>query len=270
MIDLNYHRAQVEENGYTIIPDVIPPELVDRLSATIDRLEQAAVAHNPSEDTHKVAQTIRVKNLLDKDPVFQQILEHPILLPLVESLLGPEMLLHISATLTTHPGNKAQPIHTDDQVVGMPRPHRPIVVNAIWAIADFTEENGGTRIVSGSHKWPETPRSTIAEAFSDPVDIETEPVEMKRGSVLVLDGAMWHGSGANRTNLKRMALSTTYCAGWMRQQENFQLSIGADLLRTLSPRLQELCGFGLYQGTYGAIEGRRPVDVLLERALTAW
>src|SRR6185295_6510493 len=86
--------------------------------------------------------------------------------------------------------------------------------------------------------------------------------EMKAGSVLVFDGSIWHGGGANRTNQRRLGLAMNYCAGWMRQQENQQLGIPLEIARTFSPRLRKLAGFGLYRNLIGHIDLCSPVDLL--------
>ena len=85
---------------------------------------------------------------------------------------------------------------------------------------------------------------------------------MKAGSVLVFDGSIWHGGGANQSSGWRLGLAMNYCAGWMRQQENQQLGIPLDIARTFSPRLRRLAGFGLYRGLIGHIDKCSPEDLL--------
>src|SRR5205814_940058 len=122
------------------------------------------------------------------------------------------------------------PLHADDQLIPLPRPHVPIVCNSMWAITDFTDENGATRFVPGSHR---------DVAIPDPFgDTPTVAALMRRGSVLVYDGALWHGGGANRTGARRVGVAMNYCAGWVRQQENQQLGIPLDVARGFSPRLR--------------------------------
>lgn len=85
---------------------------------------------------------------------------------------------------------------------------------------------------------------------------------MKRGSVLVFDGSLWHGGGANQTSERRVGIAMNYCAGWLRQQENQQLGIPLEIARGFSPRLRKLVGYGLYRGLLGHIDKRSPVDLL--------
>jgi ectoine hydroxylase-related dioxygenase (phytanoyl-CoA dioxygenase family) len=85
---------------------------------------------------------------------------------------------------------------------------------------------------------------------------------MKAGSVLVFDGSIWHGGGANTTSGRRIGLAMNYCAGWIRQQENQQLGIPLEVAKNFSPRLRKLCGFGLYKKLMGHIDKCSPEDLL--------
>jgi len=93
-------------------------------------------------------------------------------------------------------------------------------------------------------------------------NVATIPAEMRRGSVLVFDGSIWHGGGANRTPSRRVGIAMNYCAGWMRQQENQQLGIPLEVARGFEPRLRKLVGYGIYRGLIGHIDKCSPVDVL--------
>jgi ectoine hydroxylase-related dioxygenase (phytanoyl-CoA dioxygenase family) len=93
-------------------------------------------------------------------------------------------------------------------------------------------------------------------------DVPSIAAEMTRGSVLVYNGSLWHGGGANLTGARRLGVAMNYCAGWVRQQENQQLGIPLSAARGFSPRLRKLCGFGLYRGLLGHIDKCSPVDLL--------
>ena len=145
-------------------------------------------------------------------------------------------------------------IHADTNMIPLPRPHLPITVNSMWALTDFTEANGATRIVPGSHKFDHDP--VYGEHY------ETVCAEMPAGSVLVWNSAMWHGGGQNLTDERRDGIASYYCAGWIRQQENQQLGIPMDRIRRFDRRLQELCGFSVYGGVYGHIDNHDPIEML--------
>lgn len=269
--DEDRHIEEFLANGYTVIPGAIPRDLLQELNDVFGRFEEKYGKKSIRSDVHlggiAGSGTIRLTNLLNRDPVFQKAFAFPPLLSFVEKLIGREFILQSCQTLMVGPGAKAQPLHTDDMYMDHPRPHRPFICNTIWAIGDFTEANGATRIVPGSHARPDTPRPTLAEINDNPREMATSFAAMEAGSILAIDGAIWHGAGENRTRERRDGLAISYCAGWMRQQENFQLSIAPSLARTFSARLQQLCGFGNFQGFVGNVNNVRPADLIMKEKL---
>jgi len=179
---------------------------------------------------------------------------HEHVLPIVEGVLDAGCLVSSLSSIRIMPGETPQPIHADDQLMPLAKPHAPTVCNSMWALTDFTDANGATRIMPGTH---------LADASPDFVtEYETIPAEMSRGSVLIWHGSLWHGGGANRTEADRIGIAMNYCAGWVRQQENQQLGIPVDVARTFSPRLRELCGYGVYNMLIGHINKHSPVEIL--------
>jgi ectoine hydroxylase-related dioxygenase (phytanoyl-CoA dioxygenase family) len=251
------HLERLDTDGYTIVLDAFDPALADALDADIDRLE-AELAITPSSNGFEGRATTRVYNLLAHGAVYQKVALHPVVLPLIDHLLGNDCLVSTLSSITIHPGEVAQPIHADDQVIPLPKPHRPVVANSMWAITDFTEANGATRIIPGSHRADHSP--TYGQHY------DSICAEMPRGSILVWDGSLWHGGGANTTDARRRGLAMNYCAGFIRQQENQQLGIPLDMAAGFEPRLQELCGFGVYRGLIGHIDRRSPAQRLLDPA----
>jgi ectoine hydroxylase-related dioxygenase (phytanoyl-CoA dioxygenase family) len=176
-------------------------------------------------------------------------------LPVVEAVLDPGLLISSLSSIAIGPGEQAQPIHADDQLIALQRPHIPIICNTMWAITDFTEENGATRLVPGSHLRDQPPNPL--ELYDD-----TIAAEMPKGSVLVWVGSVWHGGGANRTGERRVGIAMNYCAGFIRQQENQQLGVPASLAKTFPRRLQELMGYSVYNGLIGHIDKKHPAKVV--------
>jgi len=257
MTTLEEHVARMKTDGFTIVEDAIDPKLVDDLVATIDRLhEELAVV--PAQNPFEGAATLRVYNLLARGKVFEEVPVHERVLPIVERVLDPGCLVSSLSSITILPGEIAQPIHADDQLIPLPKPHVSIVCNSMWALTDFTEENGATRILPGTHLADRNPEVEIG---GEPRGI---PAIMKKGSVLVFDGSVWHGGGANRSSARRIGLAMNYCAGWMRQQENQQLGIPRAIAKGFSPRLRKLAGYGLYKRLLGHIDKCSPVDLLDE------
>ncbi len=247
--------ADITEQGYAIIPDAIEPDLLDELDDTLGRLEHALGAVPATNDFEGRA-TVRIYNLLARDDVFARIPVHPVVLPVVDGVLDRGCLVSSLSSIAIDPGEVAQPIHADDQLMPIAKPHPPTVCNTMWALTDFTEANGATRVIPGSHKADRSP--DYGRHY------ESIPAEMEQGSVLVWHGSLWHGGGANRTDGERIGIAMNYCAGYIRQQENQQLGIPIDKLRTFEPRLRELCGFGIYNGLIGHIDKRDPASVILD------
>jgi ectoine hydroxylase-related dioxygenase (phytanoyl-CoA dioxygenase family) len=124
----------------------------------------------------------------------------------------------------------------------------------MWALTDFTEETGATRIVPGSHLWDHSPDYGTS--------YPTVPATMARGSVLVWHGSLWHGGGANRSDTRRVGIAMNYCAGYIRQQENQQLGIPRAVARRFPKRLRELVGYSVYNGLIGHIDKHDPTELL--------
>jgi ectoine hydroxylase-related dioxygenase (phytanoyl-CoA dioxygenase family) len=173
-------------------------------------------------------------------------------------VLDPGCLVSSLSSIAICPDELAQPIHADDQLIPIPKPHPPTVCNTMWALTDFTEANGATRLMPGTHLSDGNPDFTRDYTALG----ETIPAEMSKGSVLVWHGSLWHGGGANTTGERRYGIAMNYCAGYIRQQENQQLGLPADLVRTFPPRLQTLVGYGIYNGLMGHIDKSSPASLL--------
>lgn len=246
------HIGEVRERGYTIVENAIAPELVEALAAALARLERE-LGSRPAENQFEGHRTIRIYNLLAHGAPFTEVPVHAAVLPIVEGVLDPGCLISSLSSIAIDPGETAQPIHADDQVIPLEKPHATIVCNSMWALTDFTEANGATRLVPGSHKKP---NPEYGGAY------ETIAAEMPKGSVLIWDGALWHGGGANRTDQRRTGVAMNYCAGFIRQQENQQLGVPPETARGFSLRLQELMGYGVYRGLIGHIDKQSPAQLL--------
>ena len=249
------HLEAIEERGYTILENVIEPERVAAIADALERLERelgVGEGKNPFEGF----KTVRIYNLLVHGAVFEEIPIHENVLPVAEGVLDPGLLISSLSSIAIGADEAPQPLHADDQLIPLPKPHVPLVCNTIWAITDFRDENGATRLVPGSHKASGMPEYDI--------DCDTVPGVMPAGSLLFWHGSLWHAGGENRSNERRFAVANYYAAGFMRQQENQQLGIPLETARQFPKRLQQLCGYSVYRGLYGHVDNADPITLLGE------
>jgi ectoine hydroxylase-related dioxygenase (phytanoyl-CoA dioxygenase family) len=252
---LDAHKARIDRDGYTILDRVLEPDLVDSLSEDLVRLE-GFYGIRPSDNGFEGTKTVRIYNLLALGKLYEAVPVHPNVLPVVEGVLDVGCLVSSLSSIGIEPGETAQPIHADDQLIPLTKPHVPTVCNTMWALTDFTEANGATRVIPGSHLRDHSPD------YGAPYD--SVAAEMPKGSVLVWHGSLWHGGGANTTDQRRVGIAMNYCAGWIRQQENQQLGIPRDVATGFSDRLRQLCGYSVYNGLIGHIDKHSPAEMLGE------
>ena len=254
---IDAHAARIRTDGFTLFENAVPPAQIAGLREALDAIERDH-GRGYAKTTFEGLKTVRINNLLTYDEAFWQVPLHADVLAVAERVLDKELLLSSFCSLTLGPGQEAQPLHEDTQQIPLLRPHPPLALNAIWALSDFTTENGATLAVPGSHLFPTSP---VYGKHYGPAD-GLRPMTMKAGTILLFDSALWHGAGANTTQERRYALSCYYGAGWMRQQENLQLGIPRETAARFPRRLQELCGYSIYKGQWGHIDNTDPIALL--------
>lgn len=221
--------------GAAIVTDVLDSEALAALRAELDPWIEATPG---GRDGFSGFQTRRTGALVARSPLARDLVANPMVLGAAEAFLGPHtrrIQLHLTQAITIEPGQGSQPLHRDRLAWGgyLPRTIEP-QFNTIWALTDFTEENGATRVVPGSPGWDDDRRAT---------DEEKTQAVMPAGSVLLYSGSVIHGGGENRSEANRIGLNITYCLGWLRTEENQYLSCPPDIASTLAPELQELIGY---------------------------
>jgi ectoine hydroxylase-related dioxygenase (phytanoyl-CoA dioxygenase family) len=252
--------ARVVADGYAVLERAIEPALVAELVDAVDRaLREHAVPFGANEFLG--TRTRRLFNLLARDPLFARVPVHEAVLPVVERVLDPECLLSSLTAVEIQPGETAQPLHADDGSLPLPKPHVPITCTAIWGLTEFTEENGGTRVVPGSQRADHSPRKDERAAAS-------VATVMPAGSVLVYHGSLWHGGGANTSRARRLAIICNYCAGFLRQEECQLLALPRAQVAGFPPRLQALVGYSTYRGLLGHVDQRSPAEWIDPSATT--
>lgn len=253
-----------DEQGYVILPDLLTPSV---LESARNRIQDYLDIETRGRNNFEGRSTQRVYSLVGRGKIFENTVVQPEVLQLLDQLLMAGYLLTASQAIVVGPGETPQPIHFDDTFYLLPRPRPAVSVSTIWALDDFTADNGATEIIPGSHKWSS---EEVANSYFGDDDIPTDPelekqlqpVVMPAGSCVVFAGTLLHRGGANRTNKPRRAFSHQYCEPWARQQENFFLSIPAERTARMPQRLQELLGYSIHPPFMGQVAGRHPKKTL--------
>lgn len=243
----------LETDGCIVIEDVLDARqvavLTEELAPHFDEVPNCA------GDFYGYV-TKRLSGLITKSRSCQSMAIHPEILGVMDHFLLKSCRgyqLNLTQAIQIGPGEPAQVIHRDDLMFNFAHPGFEAMINAMWAVDDFTAENGATHIVPGSHKWPLDRQAQPHE--------ETQGV-MKRGSVLVYLGSLLHGGGANRTDRPRTGIVHSYSLGWLRQAEPQYLAVPREIARMLPERLQRLLGYFVHEPNLGSLEGQDPIRLL--------
>ena len=263
--DTETHAARLRQQGYTIIPDFLSPEA---LRAVREGLAPYLGSHN-GRNNFEGHKTERVYTLVGRGKVFEDIACDARVLALLDQFLKPGYLLTASQAICIHPGETPQPVHHDDGFYTIPRPRPAISLSTIVAVDAFTAENGGTEIIPGSHSWDDAQvagqygGSRGTDEAENPQWLrQLQPLVMPAGACVVFLGTLLHRGGANRSSAPRLAFSNQYCEPWARTQENFFLGIPPQLVRGMSPRLQELLGYNIWPPFMGHVSASHPLKTL--------
>ncbi|MGH9110929.1 MAG: phytanoyl-CoA dioxygenase family protein [Acidimicrobiales bacterium] len=240
----------LDEHGYALVERVLTEaDVAERLGVLTDLFGATPTGRNFFEGFH----TQRIYGVYGKTRAFDDLAVHPLLIGALDHALGEHYQFSAPVALRIGPGEKAQILHRDEDIYPLPKPHAPVVVNSMWALCDFTEANGATRLVPGSHRWgPDR----------QPDEREVVLATMPAGSMLVYLGGLVHGGGANTTERSRPGLLLEYVVSWLRPQETQLLAVPAATVRQLPERLQELLGYNVYPPFLGYVDGRHPRRVL--------
>ena len=227
-------------DGACIVERLVSPELIDRLQGELLPWLEAT---RPGPDRFSGRNTRRTGGLIARSETARDLVRHPLVLATAKQVLhrARNFQLHLTQVIAIGPGEPAQAIHRDQWAFDFfpfPKGYE-IQCNTLWAMTDFTEANGATRVVPGSH---------LAEDRLQFALEDTEPAEMPTGSVLFYTGAVYHGGGPNRSDATRYGLNLTYVVAWLRQEENQYLSVPREIASSLPEDLLRLMGYA--QGAY--------------------
>lgn len=242
-------------DGAVIVDALVAPAAMDGI---LDEMKPWFDATPFGPDNFSGRRTRRTGGLVARSPKAREIVMHPLALAASEKLLDHSMSyqLHLTQMIAIGPGEPAQPIHRDQWAFDFfPFPMGyDVQCNTIWAMTDFTEENGATRVIPKSNLFEDKLKFKLEDSIA---------AEMSKGSVLFYSGSVYHGGGPNRSNETRIGLNITYNVSWLRQEENQYLSVPLDIARTLPVDLLKLIGYRRGAYALGYVDDLRdPIEVV--------
>jgi ectoine hydroxylase-related dioxygenase (phytanoyl-CoA dioxygenase family) len=248
--------GELSDSGFTIIENLLPTAKIAALYSDLS----GRFANTPFCDGEFYGRsTKRFGSLLTRSKHSDSLVRHPLILDLVQSVLGPHCdryQLNLTQAVEIHPGAPAQPQHRDQDMWGGPKGSLEYLLNVIWPLTDFTEENGATVVWPGSHRCQNDYMLPRRDAIA---------AEMKPGSALVFLGSALHGGGANRSKLPRAGVIISYSLGWLKPFESQFLLYPPAIAKEFPTELAALVGYAIHRPNLGNYEGQCP-SVLLKGA----
>ena len=249
--------SALRRDGAVIIKNLIEADLVDTVRGELR--PELDVQGLKTQSDFNGSLTFRIGHVLATAPSAAAIVDHDMVVRVANEILLPHCAAYQVSSLTAIeilPGEAAQALHRDDTIYPIDNAGMELQIGVMWALDDFTEDNGGTRVVLGSNRF--------LRAWHLPNLNAWESAVMSRGSALFYMGSTWHGGGANRSDASRMGLINVYSLGWLRQESNQYLDHPPELAARFSPRLRALLGYaahGMGDDQCGTFRGECPAWV---------
>lgn len=245
--------AALKRDGFVVLRDLLSERQVDMLASELEPWFERTPRCQGDFYGWK---TTRVGGLLAKAPMVQHLALHWRVMAIAETLLKPNcdcIQLNLTQATRVHPGERAQVPHRDEEMWPCDKQGRDWLINVMWAVDDFTEDNGATRLWPGSHR--------------DVLDRNIDPAMsvagvMPRGAALVFLGSLTHSAGANTTGAPRTGVIVSYCLGWLKAYENQFLAYPREVVRCFPECLQRLIGYQMHRPNLGGWEGRDPAEYI--------
>ena len=231
----------LDSAGCAVIEELADEELMDKVGSELEPFVQSTPY---GHDSFVGEKTRRTGSLIARSPSFHELASHPTVANAAKDVIcktASTMQIHLTQIIDIGPKSDAQIIHRDQWAWDFfPFPSEwEVEVSTMWALTHFTEENGATRVIPGSHLWEDKLRPSYEE---------TIPAVMRRGSVLLYTGSTYHGGGKNTTDARRTGVNVDYAASFLRQEENQYLACPPEVAATLDPDLAKLIGYS--RGSY--------------------
>jgi ectoine hydroxylase-related dioxygenase (phytanoyl-CoA dioxygenase family) len=269
--------AAIDRDGVVIVEGLLSADVVQRVN---DDVEAAVAAADPSEEFFNPVMTafhgLQTKQVAGMPGISRtfatEVMCNWLLLALCDRILLPSCAryqLNLGHLLQRGPGADEQWLHRDELVWSdVPWPHPQLQVASVIAFVDFTRENGATRVVPGSHRWPDRGLPALEQMAKPIAPEQLAYAEMSAGSAVVYLGGTIHAGGANSTDIPRRGAHLSYCLGWLRTEENNYLSIPPSYAKTLPRPAQELLGYSVHDsiarggGYLGMVRMQDPVELI--------
>ena len=265
--------VQMAAQGYAIVDNMLDADERRAVRAALARHRTGMRGRNDFEGY----ESERIYSLLARGQIFADMASHETVLAVLDALLAPNYLLSAGLSIDLLPGETAQALHFDDAFYPIARPRPPIGVSVIWAIDDFTSQNGTTQVIPGSHHWGDATPAGVSDdpAIKTPrlgpdrhpapdatLKAQLVDVLMPAGTAVIFPGTLWHRGGANLSDARRLAVTLQYCQPWARQQENMMAAVPRHITRQLSPRVRALMGYSIHPPFMGHIDSMHPERIL--------
>ena len=248
--------AMVEEQHQRLLRDgyVIIEDLVSQATLDVLREESAAYLSRLGRNSFEGERTQRIYGVPEKLRSADPFIEQPLILAHLDRLFQPNYLLSQAQVINVMSHSPSQPLHIDDGFYPWPRPRPPLSAATVFAVDDFTVDNGATLAIPGSHTWGE-------ERFPTAQD-RTIAATMPAGSCILFLGNLWHGAGENRSDSDRLAITAQYCEPWVRTQENYFLSVSRETAASVSENIRRMLGYSIHPPFMGMSNGMHPKRTL--------
>jgi ectoine hydroxylase-related dioxygenase (phytanoyl-CoA dioxygenase family) len=223
-------KDQLDRDGYLPLSNIMSPELVAQIGKRVDELVEQE-GESAGKEVHQEAGTDRLSDLVNKDPLFEICFTHPRVLAAIHHVLGQEFKLSSLNFRAALPGQGLQALHADWS--GAVAPNDYYVCNSIWLLDNFTEANGATRVVPGTHRSGRVPQ----DEMTDPKEAHPNETLLlaPAGTVVIFNSHTWHGGTLNRTDKRRRAMHSYFCRRDQTQQLDQQKYIRDETYARLSP-----------------------------------
>jgi ectoine hydroxylase-related dioxygenase (phytanoyl-CoA dioxygenase family) len=248
----------LRRDGAVVVAELATPRFIDTIRAEL-RPELDAAGLRLKSDFNGSKTLRNSSSVLSVAPSAASLVDHDMVIEVANAILLPHCATYQIGSMSAIeilPGESAQALHRDDSLYPIEISGMELQIGVMWALDDFTQENGGTRVVLGSHRFL---RSWHLPGLSD-----WESAVMPKGSALFYMGSTWHGGGANQSNAPRMGLINTYSLGWLRQESNQYLGTPPEVAARFRPRLRALLGYtphGTGDDRIGSFRGDCPAWV---------